>query len=119
MEKAALAATHFCEEVGENPKRTMYTSLCIEEMAVNILDYGFVEGRNNRIDIRLVRKRDQDLILRIRDNCEGFDPVNYYEMTKPDENDPARHIGIRMVFKMVKDVKYVNTLGLNNLTIRI
>ena len=88
-------------------------------MAVNILDYGFVEGRNNRIDIRLVRKRDQDLILRIRDNCEGFDPVNYYEMTKPDENDPARHIGIRMVFKMVKDVKYVNTLGLNNLTIRI
>ena len=119
VEKAALAATHFCEEKGESARKTMYTALCIEEMAVNILDYGFIEGRNNRIDIRLVRKQEQDLILRIRDNCEGFDPVNYYEMAKPDENDPARHIGIRMVFRMVKDVKYVNSLGLNNLTIRI
>ena len=119
VEKAALDATQFCEEKGESDRKTMYTSLCIEEMSANILEYGFKEGKNNRIDIRLVRKENDDLIIRIRDNCEGFDPVNYYDMAKPDENDPARHIGIRMVFKMVKDVKYVNSLGLNNLTIRI
>ena len=116
---AAVAATEFCKNKGENAKKTMYTSLCIEEMANNILKYGFRDGKNNRIDIRLVRKENDDLILRIRDNCEGFDPVNYYEMAKPDMDDPARHIGIRMVFKMVKDVKYVNSLGLNNLTVRI
>ncbi|MBR6173785.1 MAG: ATP-binding protein [Eubacterium sp.] len=119
VEKAALAATRFCEEKGEDKRKTMYASLSIEEMSCNILEYGFKEGKNNRIDIRLVRKENDDLILRIRDNCEGFDPVNYYEMAKPDENDPAKHIGIRMVFRMVKDVKYVNSLGLNNLTVRI
>ena len=27
------------------------------------------------------------------------------------------HIGIRMVMSMVKKVRYVNTLGLNNLTL--
>ncbi|MBR3537659.1 MAG: ATP-binding protein [Eubacterium sp.] len=119
VEKAALAATRFCEEKGEDKRKTMYASLSIEEMSCNILEYGFKEGKNNRIDIRLVRKENDDLILRIRDNCEGFDPVNYYEMARPDENDPAKHIGIRMVFRMVKDVKYVNSLGLNNLTVRI
>lgn len=117
--KAAVEATRFCEEKGENAKKTMYTSLCIEEMANNIIEHGFKDGQGNRIDIRLVRKENDDLILRIRDNCEGFDPVNYYEMAKPDMDDPTRHIGIRMVFRMVKDVKYVNSLGLNNLTVRI
>jgi len=102
-----------------DPKRTMYTALCIEEMATNIVEHGFKDGGDNRVDVRLVQKSSDDLIIRIRDNCEGFDPVNYYEMAKPDEDDPAKHIGIRMVFKMVKDVKYVNSLGLNNLTVRI
>ena len=97
----------------------MYAALSIEEMACNILKYGFKEGKGNRIDIRLVRKPDDDLIIRIRDNCEGFDPVNYYDMARPDESDPAKHIGIRMVFRMVKDINYVNSMGLNNLTVRI
>ncbi len=119
VEKAALAATEFCEQKGEDRRKTMYTSLCIEEMAANIVEYGFSKRKGNRIDVRLVRRKNDDLIIRIRDNCESFDPVNYYEMTREDQEDPTRHIGIRMVFKMVKDVKYVNSLGLNNLTIRI
>ncbi len=119
VEKVTTAVTEFCEEKGESKKRTMYAALSIEEMACNILKYGFKEGKGNRIDIRLVRKPDDDLIIRIRDNCEGFDPVNYYDMARPDESDPAKHIGIRMVFRMVKDINYVNSMGLNNLTVRI
>jgi len=117
--KASIAAKDFCVSKKVDPKRTMYTALCIEEMATNIVEHGFKKGGDNRVDVRLVQKSSDDLIIRIRDNCEGFDPVNYYEMAKPDEDDPAKHIGIRMVFKMVKDVKYVNSLGLNNLTVRI
>ena len=73
---------------------------------------------DNQIDIRLVCKSDE-LIVRIRDNCVGFDPVKYYEMAKPDDDDPTKHIGIRMVFNMTKDVRYVNSLGLNCLTMKI
>ena len=116
---ASIAAKEFCTAKNVDPKRTMYTALCIEEMATNIVEHGFKKGGDNRVDVRLVQKSSDDLIIRIRDNCEGFDPVNYYEMAKPDMDDPAKHIGIRMVFKMVKDVKYVNSLGLNNLTVRI
>ena len=32
-------------------------------------------------------------------------------------DDPMAHIGIRMVMKMVRDATYVNSMGLNNLTL--
>ena len=47
----------------------------------------------------------------------NFDPVKYLEMHEDD--DPASHIGIRMVMKLVKDANYVNSLGLNNLTLTL
>ena len=57
-------------------------------------------------------------VLRIRDNCISFDPVKYFEVHKEDEGRED-HIGIRMVMGMVTKVRYVNTLGLNNLTLTI
>ena len=45
----------------------------------------------------------------------NFDPVEYLKLHETD--DPAAHIGIRMVMKMVKSANYVNSLGLNNLTL--
>ncbi len=119
IQEAAVEASEFCIEKGVSKKKAMYTALCIEEMSNNIVSHGFVKGKDNQIDIRLVHKGGEELIVRIRDNCKGFDPVKYYQMTKPDMDDPTKHIGIRMVFKMTKDVKYVNSLGLNCLTMKI
>ncbi len=119
IQEAAVEASEFCESKGISRRKAMYTALCIEEMANNIVTHGFSKGKNNQIDIRLVHKENDELIVRIRDNCIGFDPVKYYQMTKPDEGDPTKHIGIRMVFKMTKDVKYVNSLGLNCVTMKI
>ena len=45
----------------------------------------------------------------------NFDPIKYLELHSDD--DPTSHIGIRMVMKMVKSANYVNSLGLNNLTL--
>ncbi|MCR4837332.1 MAG: ATP-binding protein [Eubacterium sp.] len=118
IQEVAIEAEEFCKEKGVTAKKAMYTALCIEEMANNIVTHGFKAGKDNQIDIRLVCKQDE-LIIRIRDNCVGFDPVKYYQMTKPDMDDPTKHIGIRMVFKMTRDVKYVNSLGLNCLTMKI
>ena len=39
-----------------------------------------------------------------------------------DENiaeDPMKNIGIRMVYKIARDVQYQNVLGLNVLTLKI
>ena len=87
----------------------------MEEMANNIVTHGFREGRKDQsVDIRILFKND-GRVIRIRDNCVNFDPVAYLGLHETD--DPAAHIGIRMIMRMVKSANYVNTLGLNNLTL--
>ncbi|MBQ3159241.1 MAG: ATP-binding protein, partial [Clostridia bacterium] len=105
----------FCRERGESPRNSMLISLCVDEMVNNIVTHGFKKERKDQsVDVRIFFK-DGNRIIRIRDNCVNFDPLEYLELHKTD--DPAAHIGIRMVMKMVKNANYVNSLGLNNLTL--
>ena len=113
--EASVKAAAFCKEHGESPRDSMLISLCVEEMVNNIVAHGFKKGRSDQsVDIRILFKGDTR-IIRIRDNCVNFDPVAYLKLHESD--DPAAHIGIRMVMKMVKSANYVNSLGLNNLTL--
>ena len=64
------------------------------------------------MDIRVTHK--EDWILRIRDDCEKFDPVAFFEKDPDAEN----HIGLRMILKQAKEVRYTSTLDLNNLVVR-
>lgn len=110
-------AGEFCREHGESNRNSNLISLCIEEMSNNIVQHGFTkDNKKHSVDIRLLFKNGRRLI-RIRDNCVNFDPINYIELHKAD--DPTSHIGIRMVMKMVKSANYVNSLGLNNLTLEL
>jgi hypothetical protein len=68
------------------------------------------------VDVRVVHK-DDDVILRIKDDCVPFDPGERAKLSDPDY--PTRNIGIRMVFGIAQDVQYQNILGLNVLMIRI
>ncbi len=54
-------------------------------------------------------------MIRIRDNGRPFDPVEWYEKNHPE--DPASGLGIRIIMKLAKDVKYIPAMGLNNLMI--
>ena len=113
---ASEKATVFCKEHGESDRDSKLISLCIEEMANNIVEHGFTKDKrtDHSIDIRLIFK-DGKRIIRIRDNCVNFDPIAYMDLHKTD--DPTVHIGIRLVMKMVKEANYVCSLGLNNLTL--
>ncbi len=105
----------FCRSHGENARNSALIPLCVEEMVNNILEHGFKPGRKHQsVDVRILIKGDSR-IIRIRDNCVNFDPVEYLKLHEAD--DPAAHIGIRMIMKMVKSANYVNSLGLNNLTL--
>lgn len=117
--EAAVSASQtlceFCREKGIDAKTSMLIGLCVEEMTVNIIEHGFTKDKlPHNVDLRLVIGEDKR-IIRIRDNCVNFDPTNYLELHQ--SSDPAAHIGLRMVMAMVKEANYVNTLGLNNLTL--
>lgn len=105
----------FCQERGVEARISMLIGLCVEEMTVNIITHGFTKDRrSHNVDVRLVLEPDSR-IIRIRDNCIHFDPTSYLELHQSD--DPAAHIGLRMVIGMVKEASYVCPLGLNNLTL--
>jgi LytS/YehU family sensor histidine kinase len=89
----------------------------MEEMAGNIIDHGFVKDKKKHsVDVRVVHKGNE-VILRLRDDCVPFDPGERSKMTGSE--DPVKNIGIRMIYKMAKEVQYQNIFGLNVLTMRI
>ena len=107
----------FCSDRGIDRRRSYFSSLCMEEMAGNIVRHGFsMDNKDHSVDIRVVRKND-DMILRIRDNCGSFDPSVYHDSMKPGEN--GSNIGIALVYGIAKRVEYQNLLGMNVLTIRL
>jgi anti-sigma regulatory factor (Ser/Thr protein kinase) len=107
----------FCRERGIGGKRAYLAALFLEEMAGNVVEHGFTKDKKQHsVDIRVAHK-DDSVILRIRDDCVPFDPGERQKLA--DSDDPVKNIGIRMVFRMAKEVEYQNILGLNVLTIRI
>ena len=106
----------FCREKGITEKRAHYAGLCLEEMASNIVEHGFTDGKKHTIDVRVVYK-EEELVLRITDNCRAFDPQEKLALIDPD--DITKNIGLRMVSRISRRMLYSNMLGLNVLTITI
>lgn len=88
----------------------------MEELAGNIIEHGFKDGKNHCIDLRIIKK-DDSYIVRMRDNCILFDPKKQLELFSNE--DLTRHIGLRMAFAMANDIQYTSVLKLNNLIIKI
>ncbi len=109
--------TDFCIQNGVDSRRAHFAGLAMEEMAGNVVEHGFnADGRKHSVDLR-VTKKDDDVILRIRDDCSEFNPIDRAGIL--DTADKINNIGIRLVNGISKDVGYQNLLGLNVLTIRI
>ena len=107
----------FCLARGVDARRAYLAGLSMEEMAGNVVDHGFrKDKKSHSVDVRVVHK-DDVVILRIKDDCVPFDPGERQQLTEGD--DITKNIGIRMVFKIARDVQYQNILGLNVLTISI
>lgn len=107
----------FCDKKGLDSRRAYFAGLCMEEMCGNVVSHGFkTDNKTHSVDIRVIKK-DDDLILRLRDNCKAFDPSERAKIMDADEE--GKNIGIKLVYKIAKTVDYQNLLGMNVLTIRI
>ena len=70
------------------------------------------------VQIRILAK-DGELILRLRDDCRTFDPVDRYRTQLQFEPDPEKGIAVKMMMRLVREIKYTGLYGMNNLIIRI
>jgi len=107
----------FCLDKNVDKKKAMYSGLCVEEMAGNIVEYGFKGRGNHSVDVRIVVIKD-GMIIRIRDNTKEFDPTMRLEQYKGDK-DVTKNIGIRIVAGLAEDMTYRSTAGVNNLLIKL
>ena len=110
------AAWDFCETHGCDMRRMYAISLAVEEMAANTVLEGFRPGKHNSIDMRILKKEDE-YIVRIRDDCLIFDPVKQLQLYSDEV--PMHHMGLRLAISMAKDVQYTAALRLNNLVVRV
>ena len=104
----------FCLSYGAQEDIAKKIHLFIEELAGNIIQHGFSDGKEHSVDIRVLKKKE-GWVLRLRDDCKPFDPKAWYKFHKPA--DVTKNTGIHIVMQMAKEVRYVNTMRLNNLTV--
>ena len=108
-------AVAFALEHGADMKRARNYGLVTEELAIFLAEHGFNDGKTHSINARLVAKGDE-LIIRMRDDCKPFNLTEYYKALTESREHEA---GLSIIMEMSKDVQYTNTLGTNNLIVRI
>ncbi len=113
---ASETVTTFCRERGLDRKKAFWAGLCVEEIASNILQHGAPGKKHYHVDVRAVFREDE-LTLRIQDDCIRFDPRERMEMHHPES--PEKNIGLRIVAGMAKDIDYYNNAGINSLIIKV
>jgi len=90
-------------------------SLCIEEMAGNVVRHAFQPGEKRWFDLMVLEKKDT-LIVRMRDNGKHFDPTEYYESEQKEKEEAY---GIRMIAGLVEHMEYRWVMNLNILIIEL
>ena len=108
----------FCTDRGIAMKNAQRLKLCVEEMAGNIIEHGFSDGKKHHLDVRILVK-DASVVLRLRDDCSKFDFRDQVDCWQLDPEYPEKNIGIRLVMKMAKDISYTNAMNTNNLIITV
>ncbi len=94
-------------------ERTLNTlSLCIEEMAGNVVKYAFKPDEKRWLDLTIIDK-PSSVIVRIRDNGAAFDPLAYLS-----ENTKEGY-GIKLIHALADSFEYRRNMGLNNLIINL
>ena len=111
------AVWHFCDAHGVDKFKRYCASLCLEEMAGNIVQHGFSKDRKKHsVDIRVSYVRDE-LRLNIKDDCVPFNPVEVSKLFDPD--DRTHNLGLRVTAGVTKEMSYQSTFGLNILSLTI
>ncbi len=95
---------------GQKDHRAVVLSLAVEELAKNVVMYGFNGKHKYHLDVRVAVKND-NMMLRLRDDCKKFSPVDYMNQFAGHREDKG--YGITMISSLASDMKYVNTLGMN------
>lgn len=106
------------EREGWTPDLSYKVNLALEELVINIMDYGFAEGDHD-IDITVISE-DHRLTIEIADSGKPFDPLQdapVPDVDAPMEERPIGGLGIYLVRNMMDDMQYRREGDRNYLTL--
>ena len=112
----ADAVWNFCELHGCDSATRNHLVLSVEELAGNMIHYGFTDGKPHCIEARILKKPG-GYYVRFRNDCLIFDPVRQVKLLS--DEDPTYHIGLRMIAGLARDIQYTCVLKLNNILVKI
>ena len=104
----------FCEENGMNPKQYLKVSLSMEEMMMLIMQVNQSNDTPLSFDLRVFSL--QEVIgIRIRYGGVFFNPIH----SKTDSDSDLDFMGFKMIEKLVHEVLYRQTFGVNTILVLI
>ena len=101
--------TNYARSIGVAERESQIVGLAAEEIVDNIITYGYKHKHKNYIDISL-KKINDVLLLRIRDDGMPFDPTKY----EFDNDENYSTSGIQLISKLTDKMTYMRVLSLNN-----
>ena len=118
LDRVVAALEDLGEQEGWSPELAFRVHLVVEELVVNIMDYGFDDGLHE-IDFTLTSEPDS-LTIEIVDGGKPFDPLN--DAPAPDtdaaiEDRRVGGLGIHLVRTMMDQTHYRREDGTNHLTL--
>ncbi len=118
LENVFAAVEEFAERAAWPMNLVFQVKLILEEMALNVINYGGVEGAE---PIDIVLKTENDIVtIEIKDVGQPFDPIK--DAPSPDlslalEDRPIGGLGLYLVRTMVDEMHYEWHDGHNHLTL--
>ncbi len=103
----------FCQENGIGERDRKILGLAMEEIAANIVQYGYRSDQKNYMDISFAIQNDK-YILRIRDDGIPFNPLEYQQ-----EEGEVTLGGIGLLRKIMSDFQYMRVLNMNNTVVEL
>lgn len=112
------AVAGMAQQEAWSPELVFRVNLALEELVLNIMDYGFDEGLHE-IEITLTSDADA-LTIEIVDGGRPFDPLKdapHPDVDAPVEDRPVGGLGVHLVRTLMDQMHYRREKGKNHLTL--
>ena len=120
LTRVGMEASRFLEAAGIGGRPAYVANLVIEELATNVLKYGYDDTAVHEVRLR-VEVHPDALQLVLEDDGHSFNPLDVPEpdMHLPVEERPPGGVGIHLVRKMADRVEYERCDDRNRVTVEI
>lgn len=116
----AEAVETFGKEFDLPVKAIFHVNLALDELLTNTISYGYPEGGQHEILVRITLQQKDILLIEIRDDGFAFNPLESAQPDIPKDIDewPLGGLGIHLVRKMLDELEYTREDDQNILLMR-